>query len=88
MLPTLAQRYGGILCPFFSSINVVRTSVTEGQLKAPLSQENEWPSVSNDIGEEESQNSILDNSTQNPSNHSTSSDLEVLVKGGSTPHHP
>ncbi|KAK3745489.1 hypothetical protein RRG08_018927 [Elysia crispata] len=38
--------------------------------------------------EEESQNSILDDSTQNPSNHSNSSNVEVLVEGGHSPHHP
>ncbi|KAK3784256.1 hypothetical protein RRG08_031640 [Elysia crispata] len=66
----------------------VRPRVTEGPLKALLSQWNERPSVSNDIAEEESQNSILDNSTQNPSNHSNSSDMEVLVEDGRSPQHP
>ena len=68
--------------------DVVKLRVKEGPLKALLSQGNERPSVSNDIAVEESQNSILDDYTQNPSNPSNSSDVEVLVEDGRSPQHP
>ena len=57
-------------------------------MKALLSQGNERLSISNDIAEEENQNNILDASTQNSANHSYFSDVEVLVEGGHSPHHP